>query len=120
VRYAVRINGIDALALTKLDVLDDIDQIEICTGYSIAGKTVTEFPSDLQTCGPITPVYESWPGWSQPSKGVREYRQLPAEAQRYIKRLEEVSGVPVGIVSTGSDRTETIVREDSVAKKWLS
>ena len=119
-RYSARINGIDALALTKLDVLDGIEKIDICTGYQIGGRTVTEFPSDLQTCGPITPAYESWPGWSQPTKGVRDYGKLPAEAQRYIKRLEEVSGVPVGIVSTGSDRAETIVREDSVAKKWLS
>ena len=119
VRYAVRINGIDSIALTKLDVLDGLDAIEICTGYSIGGRTVTEFPSDLSTCGPITPIYESWPGWQTPTKGARDYAQLPADAQKYIRRLEEVSGVPVGLISTGSDRHETIIRGDSVVARWL-
>jgi len=119
VRYAVRINGIDALALTKLDVLDGLDQIDICTGYTVGARTITDFPSDSNTLGAITPVYESWPGWSAPTKGVRDYARLPAEAQRYIERLEEVSGVPVGIVSTGSDRSETIVRHEGVVGKWL-
>jgi adenylosuccinate synthase len=120
VRYAVRVNGIDSIALTKLDVLDGLEAIEICTGYTIGGRTVTEFPSDLNTCGPITPVYESWPGWSAPTKGAKSYDDLPKEAQRYIARLEEVSGVPVGLISTGSDRNETIVRADSVVAKWLA
>ncbi len=119
VRYAVRVNGIDSIALTKLDVLDGLEKIEICTGYQIADRTVTEFPSDLNSCGPITPIYEAWPGWTTPTKGARSYRQLPAEAQRYIKRLEEVSGVPVGLISTGSDRNETIVRDDGVVASWL-
>jgi len=120
IRYAVRINGIDSIALTKLDVLDGLEKIEICTGYTIGGRTVSEFPSDLNTCGPITPLYESWPGWTTPTKGARHYKALPAEAQRYIKRLEEVSGVPVGLISTGSDRNETIVRDDSVVANWLA
>src|SRR6187431_331192 len=119
IRYAVRINGIDSIALTKLDVLDGLETIEICTGYKIGDRTVTEFPSDLNSCGPITPIYESWPGWTAPTKGAKSYSQLPAEAQRYIKRLEDVSGVPVGLVSTGSDRNETIVRDDGVVATWL-
>jgi adenylosuccinate synthase len=119
VRYAVRVNGIDSIALTKLDVLDGMETIDICTGYKIADRTVTEFPSDLNTCGPITPIYESWPGWPTPTKGAREYAQLPAAAQKYIRRLEEVSGVPVGLISTGSDRNETIIRGDSVVATWL-
>jgi adenylosuccinate synthase len=119
VRYAVRVNGIDSIALTKLDVLDGLEKIEICTGYTIGGRTVTDFPSDLNSGGPITPVYESWPGWSSPTKGARDYAQLPAAAQKYIRRLEEVSGVPVGLISTGSDRNETIIRGDSVVAKWL-
>jgi len=118
VRYAVRVNGIDAVALTKLDVLDGLDQIEICTGYAIGDRTVTEFPADLTIDGG-TPVYESWPGWRAPTRGVTRFEDLPAEAQRYIARLEEVSGVPIAIVSTGSDRAETIVREDSVAARWF-
>lgn len=119
VRYAVRVNGIDSIALTKLDVLDGIETIEICTGYKIGDRTVTEFPSDLNTAGTLTPIYESWPGWTTPTKGARDYAQLPAEAQRYIRRLEEVSGVPVGLISTGSDRLETIIRAGSVVADWL-
>jgi adenylosuccinate synthase len=119
VRYAVRVNGIDSIALTKLDVLDGLETIEICTGYRIGDRTVSEFPSDLNTCGPITPIYESWPGWQTPTKGARDYAQLPAEARRYIARLEEVSGVPVGLVSTGSDRDETIIRADGLVSEWL-
>jgi adenylosuccinate synthase len=120
VRYAVRVNGIDSIALTKLDVLDGLDSIEICTGYRTGDRTVTDFPSDLNTSAPITPIYESWPGWSKPTKGAREYAQLPPEAQRYIRRLEEVSGVPVGLISTGSDRHETIIRGNSVVAEWLN
>ena len=119
VRYAVRVNGIDAIALTKLDVLDGLESIDVCTGYSIGGRTVTEFPADLSSAGPCTPVYESWPGWSAPTKGATRFEDLPVEARRYIARLEEVSGVPVAIVSTGSDRAETILREDSVAGRWF-
>jgi adenylosuccinate synthase len=119
VRYAVRVNGIDSIALTKLDVLDGLEQIEICTGYQIGGRIVSEFPSDLNSCGPITPIYESHAGWTAPTKGAKSYAQLPPEAQRYIKRLEEVSGVPVGLISTGSDRNETIVREDGLVASWL-
>jgi adenylosuccinate synthase len=119
VRYAVRVNGIDSIALTKLDVLDGLETIEICTGYTIGNRTVTEFPSDLNTAGTVTPIYEQWPGWKTPTKGARDYAQLPVEAQRYVKRLEEVSGVPVGLISTGSDRMETIIRDDSVVAEWL-
>ena len=119
VRYAVRVNGIDSIALTKLDVLDGLDKIDICTGYKVGGKTITEFPSDINIQGPYTPVYESWPGWTKPTKGLRDYAKLPPEAQRYIARLEEVSGVPVGLISTGSDRAETIIRPGSVVAEWL-
>jgi adenylosuccinate synthase len=119
VRYAVRVNGIDSIALTKLDVLDGLATIEICTGYKIGDRTVSEFPSDLNSCGPITPIYESWPGWTAPTKGAQSYDQLPIEAKKYIKRLEEVSGVPVGLISTGSDRNETIIREDGLVAGWL-
>jgi adenylosuccinate synthase len=119
VRYAVRVNGIDSIALTKLDVLDGLETIEICTGYKIGDRTVSEFPSDLNSCGPITPIYESCPGWTTPTKGAKDYAQLPAAAQRYIARLEEVSGVPVGLISTGSDRDETIIRPASIVANWL-
>ena len=119
VRYSARINGLDGLALTKLDVLDGVPEVHICTGYQAAGGTITEFPADLRVLAGAEPIYERMPGWSAPTKGITRFDQLPGEAQRYIRRLEEVSGVPCAIVSTGSDRAETIVREDSVISSWL-
>ncbi len=119
VRYAARVNGLDALAVTKLDVLDGLGDIRICTAYRAGGRTISEFPADLGTLGPYEPVYEAVPGWLEPTRGAREFDDLPRAAQRYIATLEEVSGVPVAIVSTGSDREETIVRPGSVAERWM-
>src|SRR4051812_46555824 len=112
VRYGVRINGLDALALTKLDVLDGLDRIEICTAYQCGSRRLTEFPSDIGQLAACEPVYEWMPGWSAPTKGARRFADLPENARRYIARLEEVSGVPAAIVSTGSERDDTIVRAD--------
>ena len=112
VRYGVRINGLDALALTKLDVLDGLERIEICTAYRCGSRTLTEFPSDLSQLAACEPIYESMPGWDAPTKGARRFADLPENARRYIARLEQVSGVPAAIVSTGSDREDTILRED--------
>jgi adenylosuccinate synthase len=119
VRYAARVNGIDALALTKLDVLDGLDEIQICTAYTCNGETLTELPGDAGQLAACVPVYEGIPGWSAPTKGARRFADLPDGAQRYIRRLEEVTGVPCGIISTGSDREETIIRDDSVVPTWL-
>jgi adenylosuccinate synthase len=112
VRYAARINGLDGLALTKLDVLDGLERIDICTAYSCGGRTLTDFPSDIGQLARCEPVYESMPGWNAPTAGVRRFDQLPAEARKYIARLEEVSGVRAAIVSTGSERDDTIVRDE--------
>ncbi len=112
VRYAARINGLDGLALTKLDVLDGLERIDICTSYSCGGRTLTDFPSDIGQLARCEPVYESMPGWNAPTAGVRRFDQLPAEARKYIARLEEVSGVRAAIVSTGSERDDTIVRDE--------
>jgi adenylosuccinate synthase len=119
VRYSARINGLDALALTKLDVLDGLPEILLCTGYKTPGGTIAEFPADLRMLALAEPVYETMPGWSAPTKGATRIDQLPVEARRYIERLEAVSGVPCAIISTGSDRAETIVRPDSVVDRWL-
>ncbi|MBA3270148.1 MAG: adenylosuccinate synthase [Acidobacteria bacterium] len=119
VRYAARINGLDALALTKLDVLDGLDELRICTGYRIGGRVVTEFPAALSEDS-CEAIYDTLPGWKEPTRGARSFDELPIEARSYVKRLEEVSGVPCAIVSTGSDRDETIIRKDSVAATWLS
>ena len=112
VRYGVRINGLDALALTKLDVLDGLDTIDVCTAYRCGGRTLTEMPSDLGQLVACEPVYESLPGWSTPTKGVRRFEDLPDNAARYVARLEAITGVPAAIVSTGSERNDTIVREE--------
>ena len=119
VRYSARINGLDALALTKLDVLDGLPEVLLCTGYRTSNGTITEFPADLRTLTAAEPVYETMPGWSTPTKGATTMDQLPAEARRYIARLEAVSGVPCAIISTGSDRGETIMRDDSVVATWF-
>jgi len=110
-RYGVRINGLDAMALTKLDVLDALDEISICTAYRCNGRTLTDFPSDVSQLAACEPVYETMHGWATPTKGVRRFDDLPAAARRYIARLEEITGVQMAIVSTGSERDDTIIRE---------
>ncbi|MEI6244043.1 MAG: adenylosuccinate synthase [Acidobacteriota bacterium] len=120
VRYAARVNGLDALALTKLDVLDGFKEIKICTAYQCGDEILTEMPSDLAKLAACVPIYESMPGWDRPTMGVTRFNDLPEGARNYVRRLEEVSGVPAAIVSTGSDRDHTIIRDDSVAKNWLT
>jgi adenylosuccinate synthase len=120
VRYSARINGLDALALTKLDVLDGLPDVKLCTGYKTRQGTLTEFPADLRIFADAQPVYESMPGWSKPTRGITRMEELPMEARRYIERLEEVSGVECAIVSTGSDRHETIVKTGSAVAQWLT
>ena len=119
VRYSVRINGLDALALTKLDVLDGLPEVQLCTGYKAATGIITEFPADLRVLAAAEPVYETLPGWTTPTKGATRVEQLPPEAQKYIRRLEEVSGVRCAIISTGSDRAETIVTPGGAVSQWL-
>ena len=120
VRYGARINGLDALALTKLDVLDGLDRIDICTAYRCGSRTLTEFPSDIGQLAACEPVYETMSGWPSPTKGVRRFEDLPEAARRYIARLEEVSGVRAALVSTGSERDDTIHRPDILPLKDLS
>ena len=118
-RYAVRINGIDALALTKLDVLDGLDEVKICTAYRRGAETITEMPGDTAQLAACEPVYETMPGWKTPTAGITEYDRLPVEARRYIARLEEVCDVPAAVISTGSDRQHTIIRRDTIAAEWF-
>jgi len=119
VRYSARVNGLDAIALTKLDVLDGLPEIRICTGYRTPQGVITEFPADLRPLASAEPIYETLPGWTSPTKGATTFEALPPEAQRYIARLEQTSGVSCAIISTGSDRAETIVRRGSVVAQWL-
>jgi adenylosuccinate synthase len=120
VRYSARVNGLDAIALTKLDVLDGLPEVLICTGYNTSAGTITEFPADLRMLSGAEPIYERMPGWSTPTKGITEFDQLPADAQRYVTRLEKVSDVDCAIISTGSDRRDTIIKKGSAVERWLS
>ena len=120
VRYAVRVNGLDALALTKLDVLDGLDQLQVCTAYRCRGATLTEMPGDVAQLAACEPVYESLPGWTSPTAGVRDFDRLPREARAYIARLEEITGVAAAVVSTGSAREDTIIRDGSIAARWFA
>ncbi len=114
VRYAARINGLDALALTKLDVLDGLDEIKICTAYRCGGNVFDEFPADVSVLATCEPIYDTLPGWKGPTRGVRSFADLPREARAYVERLEEASRVRAAIVSTGSDRDDTLFTEDSL------
>jgi adenylosuccinate synthase len=120
VRYSARINGLDALALTKLDVLDGMPEVEICTAYRSRGAELSDLPGDLAQLAAAEPVYERMAGWSRPTGRLRRYDELPGEARRYLARLEEVTGVPIAVISTGSAREDTIVREGSLAARWLT
>lgn len=108
-RRAVRINSISGLCVTKLDVLDELDTIKLCVGYRIDGKEIESLPFDATTLAHCEPIYEELPGWKTSTYGMTDYYQLPELAQRYLKRLEEVVGVPIDIISTGPDRIHTII-----------
>ena len=108
-RYAVRLNGLTGVAITKLDVLDGFDTIRICTAYEYNGKILNELPSSLQVFEKCRPVYEEMPGWRTDISSARTFADLPENARKYVRRLEELMGCPVVIVSVGPRRDETIV-----------
>ncbi|MBI4477561.1 MAG: adenylosuccinate synthetase, partial [Acidobacteria bacterium] len=97
-----------------------LSHVPICSAYRCGGDVIQDFPADLKQLAACKPVLDAMPGWQKPTRGVRRYRELPEEARDYIDRLEEISGVPISIISTGSDRDDTIVREDSVVERWTS
>ena len=104
------INGISELAIMKLDVLDELPKIKICTGYKFRGKSYSDFPMDFEVLCKAQPVYEELDGWQSPTKGIREYDELPVNAKKYLDRLEELLFVRIRYVSTGSKREDTIIR----------
>lgn len=108
-RRSARINGLSGLCITKLDVLDGIPELRICTGYQLDGQTIDTLPIGADDVARCQPIYESLPGWSDNTFGLSQWQQLPSQAQAYLKRLETLCGVPVAIVSTGPERDETIV-----------
>jgi adenylosuccinate synthase len=120
VRYSVRVNGFDCLALTKLDVLDLLAEIKVCTGYRFDGDVLTEFPADLSILEACEPVYETLPGWATSTVGMRDFKDLPKEAQAYVERLSELCGADIGIVSTSPDREDTVIRSRSPVAAWFA
>lgn len=110
VRYSVILNGISELAIMKLDVLDELKKIKICTAYKHQGRVYKDFPMDFQVISEAEAVYEEMPGWRMPLNGVRTFKKLPVNAKRYIERLEDILKVGIKYISIGSKRDEIIVR----------
>jgi adenylosuccinate synthase len=106
---AVRLNGLTGIVITKMDVLGGIETLKICTGYKHKGTIMDTFPADLDVLAQCEPVYESLPGWAEDISTVKQFRDLPLNAKRYVQRVEELTRVPVDIVSVGPGREETIV-----------
>ncbi|MBF0152171.1 MAG: adenylosuccinate synthase [Magnetococcales bacterium] len=111
-RHAVHTNSLTGLAVTKLDVLDGLEKLLICTGYTHNGTTFDHMPSDPSVLGACTPVYEEMPGWKTSTLGINRFEKLPQTARDYIRRLEELIELPVAIISTGPDRVQTIMLEN--------
>lgn len=108
--YSLRVNGINKIALTKLDVLDDFEEIKICVGYKKDGKKLKSFPTDVQTLENVEPMLQSYKGWKQKISEVRKWKQLPKTTMKYVEAIEKLSGVKVSVVSVGARRDQTIVR----------
>jgi adenylosuccinate synthase len=108
-RNAVRLNGVTRLAITKLDVLDGLEALNICTAYEHRGRRLEVLPASLKVLAECRPLYETQPGWSDSISGVKSYTRLPRNVKNYLRRIEELTGVPVDIVSVGPDREQTIV-----------
>lgn len=111
-RYACRVNSIDGLVLTHIDIYDAMDQIEACVAYDIDGKIVTDFPASIEKLNKAKPVLEKFKGWKSELKGCKDYDKLPANAKKYIEYIEDFTGTSVDIISVGADRNETIIRKE--------
>ena len=118
-KTAVRLSGIDALALTKLDVLDELAEIRIAIGYEIGGRTVTEVPARIDFYESAKPVYRTFPGWQAPTTGIETFDRLPARARDYVLALEAIVETRVALLSNGAKREETIVRPGTALDEWL-
>ena len=112
VRQAVKVGGITGIALTKLDVLDGFEELKICTGYRCQGKVIQHLPSSQALQAEVEPIYESMPGWQDSTRGARTWKDLPAAAIKYIRRVEELIDAPVALLSTSPERDDTILVQD--------
>jgi adenylosuccinate synthase len=116
VKRSCEINSFSGLCITKLDVLDGMETLKICTAYELDGETLTTPPTNADNFAMCKPVYEELPGWTESTVGVTDYDKLPANAKAYLDRIAELVETPITIVSTGPDREETILLDDLLAK----
>jgi adenylosuccinate synthase len=119
-RYTAMINGFDSMVVTKLDVLDHLDEIPVCVEYRLCGATLRDMPATTREIEAIEPVYERLPGWTTPTAGISRYEDLPPKARAYLEFLETHTGVEVGCISTGPERSQTIVRRGSRLEKLIA
>ena len=112
-RYSRLVNGLTTLVVTKLDCLDELDEVKICTGYRYQGRSLQHFPTEVRVLDEVEPVYESWPGWRQTTAGATRYDQLPEQARTYLDRLSELVGTDISMISLGPERSSTIILEQS-------
>ena len=108
-KFAVQVNGLDSFALTKLDVLDTLEEVKVCVAYKYKEKTITTFPSEMRILENCEPVYESFPGWQKPTSGIRSYQDLPANAKAYLDAIKNLTQTDFSIISVGSGREQTIL-----------
>jgi adenylosuccinate synthase len=108
-KRSLQINGVDGLCITKLDVLDGMTEIRICTSYRMNGSELDLIPTGAEAVAKCTPQYETLPGWTESTVGAQSFDALPANARAYLRRIEALTGVPIAMVSTGPDRDETIL-----------
>jgi adenylosuccinate synthase len=119
-RYSRLINNLDSLVITKLDVLDELNEIKICTGYRYKGSLLRSFPPEIQVLGHCQPEYVTLKGWNQKTAGIQDYNGLPALARDYLKRLSDLVGTEISVVSTGPDRSETVIASPSSSlESWI-
>ena len=114
-RRSIINSSVSGLCVTKLDVLDELETIQICVGYEIDGEPVSGVPVVVDRFAACKPVYEEWPGWQSETVGAKNLDELPEKAKSYLQRIEELAGVPVDIISTGPDREQTIIIRDPFA-----
>jgi adenylosuccinate synthase len=112
VRQSVALNGISGIALTKLDILDGLPVLKVCTGYRLGDQVFTYLPAGLKAQRQLEPIYEEMEGWSETTQGARTWRDLPANAVKYVRRIEELIGAPVALLSTSPQRDDTILMRD--------
>ncbi|MGE5607360.1 MAG: adenylosuccinate synthase [Bacteroidota bacterium] len=110
--YSVRVNGVDSLVVMKLDVLDGMETVKLCTGYQYRNSVLKEFPASLKVLAECTPIYEEMPGWRKETTQAKQFSDLPVQAQDYLKRISELAGAPISMVSVGWRRDETILVND--------